>query len=157
MANRAEQKGDPRVTGLAESRRGTSEPLAPTNGPPSASAALEKLTSATQRVVTKRIDLLMLEVHELVGSLAVKAALMGFGVVVGLAAWFAAISALVLYQLPTSSLVYQLMIFAAINAVVGVVVAGFALRKQLPVLADEAADTDAARAAQGRSPSEGGE
>lgn len=140
MANRAEQKRGPRIAEIPENRRAVPEPSAPTSGAPSVPAALEKLASATQRVITKRIDLVALESHELVASLILRGGLIGFGVVVGLAAWFAAIAALVLWQMPDSGRILQLAVFAAVNAAVGAVLVAFALREKLPTLAAEAED-----------------
>jgi len=104
---------------------------------PSVPAALEKIASATQRVISKRIDLVMLENHELVSTLIARAALISFGVVVALSAWFAAIAAVVFYLMPNSGVVLHLAVFAAINAAVGAIVVAFGLREQLPTLAAE--------------------
>jgi len=75
---------------------------------PSVPAALEKIASATQRVISKRIDLVMLENHEFVSTLIARAALISFGVVVALSAWFAGIAAVVFYLMPNSGVVLHL-------------------------------------------------
>ena len=131
MANRAEQKKGPRIAEIPERRPAAEQPA------PSVPAALEKLASATQRVISKRIDLVTLESHELIASLITKAGLIAFGVVVGLAAWFAGIAGAVLYLLPHQGAAMHLVIYAAINAVVGAIVVAFALREKLPPLTSE--------------------
>jgi uncharacterized membrane protein YqjE len=133
MTQRVEHR---RFSGIPDSLRSVPEPPAPPPAP-SVSAALEKLASATQRVVSKRIDLVTLESHELLSVLISKSALIAFGVVVGLAAWFAAVSALALFLLPVAGPIPRLVIFAAINAAVAAVVVAFGLREPLPVLGGE--------------------
>jgi len=131
MANRAEQKKGPRIAEIPDRRPAPDQPA------PSVPAALEKLASATQRVISKRIDLVTLESHELISALITKAGLIAFGVVVGLAAWFTAIAGLVLYLLPHQGPAVQLVVYAAINAFVGAIVVAFALREKLPPLTSE--------------------
>jgi len=132
MENHSESKG-PRLSDLAESHRAHSHvPIYAAEPDPSLPAALEKLASATQGVLTKRIDLVMLEVNEMVGVLVLRSALVGFGVLVALAAWFGGISALVLALAPSLSTAVHLGIFALINAVVGGAVIAYALRQQRP-------------------------
>jgi hypothetical protein len=141
MANRAEQKKGPRIAELPEHRRPLSDhPGAPA---PSVPAALEKLASATQRVISKRIDLVALESHELLSSLIMKGGLIAFGVVTGLAAWITAIAALVLWLMPDSGTPLRLAVYAGINAAVGAIVVAFALREKLPPLTAEVEDENA--------------
>ncbi|HYC56583.1 MAG TPA: phage holin family protein [Candidatus Binatia bacterium] len=122
-----------------ENRRGNGAAYPPAQEP-SLPAALEKLTAATQGVITKRIDLVMLEIHELVGTLVMKTGLIVFGVIVALAAWFGAISALVLWLTPNMGTVGHLAIFSLVNLAIGAVVVFFALRAKLPTLGAEAED-----------------
>jgi len=136
MANRSEP-GGPRYV-EPENRRANGVGAYAPGSEPSLPAALEKLASATQGVITKRIDLVMLEINALVGTLVVRTALVIFGVIVGLAAWFGAISALVLWLTPNMGTVGHLAIFALVNAAIGAVVVFFAVREQLPKLAAEA-------------------
>lgn len=132
MAQRVEPRNSGiRATDIPGNRRYESP-----HGSPSVPAALEKIASATQRVVSKRIDLFLLENHELISGLLLKAGFIIFGVVVGVAAWFTAISALVLYVLPSASQALHLVVFAAINAVVGAIVVALSLR-EAPKLTSE--------------------
>ena len=87
MANPAERRTDYRVTDLSGGRR---VDVPPSNPEPSVPAALEKIATASQRVLSKRIDLLMLDNHEMISRLLVKAAALSVGVVAGLAAWMSA-------------------------------------------------------------------
>lgn len=124
MSNRAERRTGPRVSEMNGSRRIDLPPSAE----PSVPAALEKIASASQRVLSKRIDLLMLDNHEMISRLLVKAALLSVGVVAGLAAWMTAIAAIVTWLVPAWSTAGQLGIFALVNAVVAAVVVTFTLR-----------------------------
>jgi uncharacterized membrane protein YqjE len=140
MANRAEKRG-PQITEIPENRRAVPEPFNPQHGPaPSVPAALEKLATATQRVISKRIDLVALESHELVAGLITRAALIAFGAVVGIAAWVTGVAALVLYLMPDSGREVQLAVYAGINAVIAAVVVAFAMRERLPALASESGE-----------------
>jgi len=94
--------------------------------------SLERLASAMQGVLTKRIDLVMLEANELAGALVVRSALARFGVFLALAAWFSALAALILLFTPTPNPVLRLVLFAAINAVAGVAVLARAVRERVP-------------------------
>jgi hypothetical protein len=76
MPNHAERRTD-RASDMNGSRRIDLPPSAE----PSVPAALEKIASASQRVLSKRIDLLMLDNHEMISRLLVKAALLSVGVV----------------------------------------------------------------------------
>jgi hypothetical protein len=91
-------------------------------------------------VISKRIDLVTLESHELVSTLIAEAGLVLFGAVVALAAWFAGLGALILYLMPGFGPILHLAAYAAVNAVVGAVVVAFALRTKLPTLAAEVPD-----------------
>src|SRR4051794_16831619 len=115
MANRAEQKRGPRIAEVPENRRPADQQYP--HPAPSVPAALEKLASATQRVISKRIDLVTLESHELISAVIFKAALVGFSAVVGIAAWFTAIASLVYFVTPTYGKIAHLALFAGINAV----------------------------------------
>ncbi|HXC51775.1 MAG TPA: hypothetical protein VN634_12870 [Candidatus Limnocylindrales bacterium] len=137
MANHAEQRRGPRIAEVPE-RRPIPEP-SPVPAP-SVPAALEKLASATQRVISKRIDLVTLESHELISALITKAGLITFGVIVGLAAWFAGLAGTVLYLLPHRGMPMHLAVYAAVNASIAAVVVFVALRKNLPTLGGEVAD-----------------
>jgi uncharacterized membrane protein YqjE len=119
------QKGGSRATDPVSNRRYEAVPPQPA---PSVPAALEKIATATQRVVTKRIDLFLLENRELVKDLAVKAGFVAFGTITALAAWFSGIAALVLFLMPQWSLAAKLLAFTGINLIVGAVVVAMSLR-----------------------------
>jgi hypothetical protein len=121
---RAEQRSGARVSDLSGGRRFNHFPPAE----PSVPAALEKIASASQRVLSKRIDLLMLDNHEFIQGLLFKAAFLGAGVIAGLAAWFAGTGALVGWLMAGWTKAAQLGAFAAINAIVGGIVLVLALR-----------------------------
>ncbi len=137
MANHAEQRRGPRIAEVPE-RRPIPEPSPA--AAPSVPAALEKLASATQRVISKRIDLVTLESHELISALITKAGLITFGVIVGLAAWFAGLAGVILYLLPHRGAPMHLAVYAAVNAGVAAIVVLMALREKLPTLGSEVAD-----------------
>ncbi len=125
MANYAERKtASARVPDL----NGGRHLEAPPSAEPSVPAALEKIASVTQRVLGKRIDLLMLDNHEMISRLLVKAALLSVGVFAGLAAWMAGTAALVTWLLSAWSNAAQLAIFALANGIVGLAVVFFTLR-----------------------------
>ena len=63
--------------------------------PFSVSAAIEHLVAGSQGVITKRIDLALLEGQELLSRTFRGAAFLGFGMVMAAGAWFAAATALV--------------------------------------------------------------
>lgn len=123
MANSAEQRS-PRVSEFTGGRREMA-----VAAEPSVPAALEKIASVSQRVLSKRIDLLMLDNHELISRLLVKAAALSVGVVTGLSAWLSAISALLVWLLPDWSTSGRLAMFALLNAVFSAVVVAIVLRK----------------------------
>lgn len=87
---------------------------------PSVSSALEHLVAGSQGVITKRIDLALLEGQELMSRTFRGAALLGFGMVLAVGAWFAAATCLVLLATPDADLVVRLAIFALLNAVCAV-------------------------------------
>jgi hypothetical protein len=124
MANSAEQRSS-RMQDLGGGRRMDGPPAAE----PSVPAALEKIASVSQRVLSKRIDLLMLDNHELISRLLVKAAALSVGVVTGLSAWLSALSAVVMWLLPDWSTAGRLAMFALLNAVFSAVVVAVVLRK----------------------------
>jgi len=131
-----------RYVELAESRRGREvSGFVNAGQEPTIPSAVEKLVAASQGVITKRIDLVMLEVHELLGRLVMRSALIAFGIVVAVAAWFAAVGAIVLYLFPGAGPIVHLGMFALVNAAVGaaIVAAGAVMAvNKLPVLGAEA-------------------
>lgn len=84
---------------------------------PSLTDSLEHLFASSQAVVTKRIDLALLEGKELVSRSLINAALLGVAVFLGAVGWIAGVWALVLQILPQYGQINQFGAFAAINAV----------------------------------------
>lgn len=135
------EPGGNRYVELAESRRARDAPDVYAPQEPSIPSAVEKLVGASQGVITKRIDLVMLEVHELIGKLVMRSALVAFGLVIALSAWFAAIGALILVLTPGAGTIVHLGVFALINAAVGaaIIAVGVAMAvNKLPGLGAEA-------------------
>jgi hypothetical protein len=101
-------------------------------GEPSVSSSLEHLVAGSQGVITKRIDLALLEGHELLSRSIERAALVGAGMVLAAAAWFALAGAFVLFVAPDASPVIGLAAFGLLNGggAVGLVV--LAIRHSRP-------------------------
>lgn len=95
---------------------------------PSVSSALEHLMASSQGVIAKRIDLALLEGHELLARTLRGAALIGLGVIVAAGAWFAVATCLVLLVTPDATLVTRLAIFGLINGGGAVGLVALALR-----------------------------
>jgi putative superfamily III holin-X len=79
------------------------------------SSALEHLLAGSQGAITKRIDLALLEGQEVLSRTLRGAALVGFGMVLGAGAWFAAATCLVLLVTPDADPVLRLAIFGLLN------------------------------------------
>jgi uncharacterized membrane protein YqjE len=82
---------------------------------PSVSSALERLGSAGQGVVAKRIDLALLEGHELLSRTIGSATLVGPGMVLATVAWFALVTAFILVVAPEATVAVHLVIFGFVN------------------------------------------
>lgn len=99
-------------------------------GEPSLVEAFEHLVSSSQHVVTKRIDLALLEARELAERSIERVALFGAAVVLATAMWFAAAWAFVLWITPdTWTLPAQLGVFAALHALAAGACIALALRR----------------------------
>ena len=85
-------------------------------GEPSVSSSLEHLVAGSQGVITKRIDLALLEGQELLSHTLQRAALVAFGMVLAAGAWFAVAACLVLWMTPNTNLVLRLAAFGLLNA-----------------------------------------
>ena len=85
-------------------------------GEPSVSSSLEHLVAGSQGVITKRIDLALLEGHELLSRSLQRAALVAFGMVLAAGAWFAVAACLVLLVTPNANVVPRLAAFGLLNA-----------------------------------------
>ena len=107
-------------------------------GEPSVSSAIEHLVAGSQGVITKRIDLALLEGQELLSRTLQRAALFTFGLVLAAGAWFAVAACLVLLVTPNANPVLRLAAFGLLNA--GGALGLFALamrgRPQTPARAD---------------------
>ena len=117
----------------AESHGSSEHGVAAEAGPPepSMSSALERLLAASQGVVTKRIDLALLEVQEILSRGVTDAVLAVLGIVCAAAAWFALALCVVLLVAADASLVERLGLFAILNTVVAGV-AVLVLRRSRP-------------------------
>lgn len=101
-------------------------------GEPSVSASLEHLVAGSQGVITKRIDLALLEGQELLSRTLQRAALAGAGMVLAAAAWFAGAAAFVLIVMPEANPVVRLSAFALLNGTAAVGLMMLALRRGRP-------------------------
>ena len=104
-------------------------------GEPSVSSSLEHLVASSQGVITKRIDLALLEGQELLSRTLHRAALFAFGMVLAAGAWFAVAACLVL--LVTTNPVLRLAAFGLLNAggALGLVALAMRGRPQTPARA----------------------
>jgi hypothetical protein len=80
------------------------------------STALEHLVAGSQGVITRRIDLALLDGEELLSRNLQRAALGGMGIVVGAAAWFALAGCIALLAGADFPVVGRVAIFALLNA-----------------------------------------
>ena len=87
----------------------------PTGEEPSVSSSLRHLAAGTQGVITKRIDLALLEGQDLLSRSIERAALVGAGMVLAAAAWFAGAGAFVLFVVPDANPVIRLATFGLLN------------------------------------------
>jgi uncharacterized membrane protein YqjE len=85
-------------------------------GEPSVASAIEHLVASSQGVITKRIDLALLEGEELLSRTLQRAALVTLSMVLGAGAWFAVAACLVLLVIPNGNWVVRLAAFALLNA-----------------------------------------
>jgi uncharacterized membrane protein YqjE len=83
---------------------------------PSVSSSLEHLVAGSQGVITKRIDLALLEGQDLLSRTLQRAALVAFGMVLAAGAWFAVAACLVLLVTPNATPVLRLAAFGLLNA-----------------------------------------
>lgn len=100
--------------------------------PPSVTSSLEHLVAGSQGVVTKRIDLALLEGRELLSRSVQGAALGSLGVILAAAAWMAAAASALLFAIPEAGAVIQLAVFAVLNAVGAAGLVAFAGRAAGP-------------------------
>lgn len=85
------------------------------SGDGSVSSSLEHLISGSQRVVTKRIDLALLEARDLASRAGRAVALIGLGILLVAAAWFALSACVVLWVIPGATMETRLFVFGLLN------------------------------------------
>lgn len=86
-------------------------------GEPSMSGAIERLFAATQGVITKRIDLALLQVEEIFSRGLASIAVIGLSVLCLTASWFATVVCAVLLIASNGSLIERVALFGLINLV----------------------------------------
>jgi hypothetical protein len=101
-------------------------------GEPSVSSSLEHLVAGSQGVITKRVDLALLEGQELLSRSIERGALVGTGMVLAAAAWFATAGAFVLFMLPDANPVMRLAAFGLLNGGGAVGFVALAMRRGRP-------------------------
>ena len=97
-------------------------------GESSVSSSFAHLLAGSQGVVTKRIDLALLEAQELFSRNLRHAALIAFAVLLGAGAWFAAAACLVQLANPRATPLLRLTAFGLLNAGGALGLAAFAMR-----------------------------
>jgi len=83
---------------------------------PSVSSSLEHLIAGSQGVITKRLDLALLETQEILSRVVERAAVAAVAIVLAAGTWFALAAALVLLMAPDAQPLFQLTFFGLINA-----------------------------------------
>lgn len=100
--------------GLADASSARSKSAA--DADPTVSTSLEHLITASQGVLTKRVDLAMLEGQEAIARFVERAALAGIGMLLAAGAWFAVTGALVQFAAPTADPALRLAAFGLLSA-----------------------------------------
>ena len=99
----------------------------------SVASSLEHLVAGSQGVITKRIDLALLEGREMLSRVLQGAALVALGIVLAAAAWFAVTACAVLLVIPDASWVVRFAAFGLLNGGTAVGLATLAMRRRGPV------------------------
>jgi len=102
------------------------------SGEPTVSSSLEHLVAGSQGVITKRIELALLEGQEFLSRSIERAVLAGVAMVMAAAAWFAGAGVLVMLVVPEASPVARLAAFGLMNAAGAAGLAAFASRHSRP-------------------------
>ncbi len=107
------------------------------------SSSLEHLVAGSQGVITKRIDLALLEGQDLLSRTLQRAALAAFGMVLAAGAWFAVAACLVLLVIQTPNPVVRLAVFGLLNAAgaLGLIALAMRGRPQTPAPATDNASS----------------
>jgi uncharacterized membrane protein YqjE len=100
---------------------------------PSLSASLEHLVSSSQSVITRRIDLALLEAQELLKSFVEYAGFYGVAMILAACTWLAATAAIAMLVIPFPNWAYRLGIFALLNGAGAAVCVVLARRHNTPV------------------------
>jgi uncharacterized membrane protein YqjE len=108
-------------------------------GEPSLSSSLEHLVSSSQSVITRRIDLALLEAQELVKGSVEYAGLYVVAMILAAVTWLAATAAVSLFIIPFPNWAYRLGVFALLNATGALACVFLARRKNTPVWTKETA------------------
>jgi uncharacterized membrane protein YqjE len=98
----------------------------------SMASSLEHLVAGSQGVITKRIDLALLEGRELLSRTLQGAALVALGIILAAATWFAVTGCLVLLVIPDASWVFRLAALGALNGGTAVGLVTLAMRRSGP-------------------------
>ena len=96
---------------------------------PSVTSALERVLSASQKVVQERTELVFIEVRALLASTFEGLLALGLAVGLFLIAWTAAVAALILFLMQIMSRSGALGTAALVNVVVGAMLVRFAMAK----------------------------
>jgi hypothetical protein len=96
---------------------------------PSVSSALVHLVAGSQGVITKRIDLALLEGRELLSHTLEGAALVGAGTLLAVAAWLAGAAGFTLVVIPVANPVVRLVVFGLLNGGVAAGLVGLGMRR----------------------------
>lgn len=106
----------------------TRVPGSPVENEMSASTALEQLVASTQNVITKRIDLALLEGREIVSDRLQRIAWGAGAVLMTVVAWICLWGAVVSLLLPNADIAVRLAAFASINGVSAAIALGIGSR-----------------------------
>jgi hypothetical protein len=99
---------------------------------PSVSSALVHLVAGSQGVITKRIDLALLEGQELLSRTLGGAALVAAGTLLAAAAWFAVVAGFTLWLIPVANPVVRLAVFGFLNGGTAVGLVALGMRRGRP-------------------------
>jgi uncharacterized membrane protein YqjE len=96
---------------------------------PSVTSAVERVISASQKVVTERTELVFIEVRELLRATFEGLLALGLAIGLFLMAWTAAVAAFIIFLTQVMSRSGALATAAALNLVLGVVLVRIAMSK----------------------------
>ena len=99
---------------------------------PSVSSSLDHLVAGSQGVITKRIDLALLEGRQMLSRSIERATLVGASMILAAVAWFAGAGAFVLFVAPDASPVIRLAAFGLLNGAGAVGLVTLAMRRGRP-------------------------